>query len=101
AMPPSSSGSATDDPHVAAPTLRTGSAATLLDERPAFAWGVVSLVALIKLAVHVPALTRYGWFRDEFYYLVCADHLALGYVDQPPLSIALLALWRATFGESP
>ena len=69
-------------------------------ERRPIAWGVLSLVALLKLAVHVPALTQYGWFRDELYYLVCADHLAFGYVDQPPLSIALLAAWRAAFGES-
>jgi len=42
----------------------------------------------------------YGYFRDELYYLACSDHLALGYVDQPPLSIALLAAWRWIFGDS-
>ena len=42
----------------------------------------------------------YGYFRDELYYLACADHLAPGYVDQPPLSIAFLALWRWMFGDS-
>ena len=36
---------------------------------------------------------RYGIFRDEFYYLACARRLAWGYVDHPPLSIALLALF--------
>jgi 4-amino-4-deoxy-L-arabinose transferase-like glycosyltransferase len=43
---------------------------------------------------------RYPVFRDEFYYLACADHLAWGYVDHPPLSIAVLAAWRALFGDS-
>ena len=43
---------------------------------------------------------RYPIFRDEFYYLACADHLAWGYVDHPPLSIAVLAAWRALFGDS-
>lgn len=38
---------------------------------------------------------RYGIFRDELYYLACARRLAWGYVDHPPLSIALLRL----FGE--
>lgn len=33
---------------------------------------------------------RYGYFRDELYYLACARHLAFGYVDQPPM-IALVA----------
>ena len=42
----------------------------------------------------------YGIFRDEFYYLACADHLALGYVDHPPLSIYLLKLHTSLFGDS-
>ncbi len=42
----------------------------------------------------------YGIFRDELYYLACADHLAWGYVDQPPLSIFLLAAVRAVIGDS-
>jgi hypothetical protein len=69
-------------------------------ERPPFAWGTVAAVATSGLVLHLLALVHYGWFRDEFYYLVCADHLAWGYVDQPPLSIAFLALWRGVFGES-
>ncbi|HEY3402022.1 MAG TPA: glycosyltransferase family 39 protein [Ohtaekwangia sp.] len=42
----------------------------------------------------------YGFFRDELYYLACSDHLALGYVDQPPFSIYLLKLSRLIFGDS-
>ncbi|TMQ72051.1 MAG: glycosyltransferase family 39 protein [Candidatus Eisenbacteria bacterium] len=57
-------------------------------------------LALGALGLHLLALTRYGWFRDELYYVACARRLAWGYVDQPPLSIALLALIRAIFGES-
>jgi 4-amino-4-deoxy-L-arabinose transferase-like glycosyltransferase len=56
--------------------------------------------ALAKLAIHLLVLTRYGWFRDELYYVVCARHPAWGYVDHPPLSIAVLALVRAVCGES-
>ena len=55
--------------------------------------------AALALLVHLPFLTRYGWFRDELYYVACARHLAWGYVDHPPLSIALLALWRFLFGD--
>lgn len=36
----------------------------------------------------------YPVFRDEFYCLACADHLAWGSVDHPPLSIVVLAAWR-------
>jgi hypothetical protein len=56
--------------------------------------------ALAKLALQLATITRYGYFRDEFYYLACTEHLAWGYVDHPPLSIALLAAWRALFGDS-
>ena len=56
--------------------------------------------ALAKVALHLPALTQYGWFRDEFYYVACARHLAWGYVDHPPLSIAVLAAVRVVAGDS-
>src|SRR5512132_867892 len=60
----------------------------------------LSLIALALLGLLLACLTRYGWFRDEFYYLACADRPAAGYVDQPPLSIWVLGAWRALFGES-
>jgi hypothetical protein len=59
----------------------------------------LALVAATVL-VHLPAMARYGWFRDELYYVSCAKRLAWGYVDQPPLSIALLAAWRQVAGDS-
>jgi hypothetical protein len=57
------------------------------------------LFPALALLVHLPALTHYGWFRDELYYVACSKHLAWGYVDQPPLSLVLLALWRFLFGD--
>lgn len=45
-------------------------------------------------------LGPYREFIDELYYLACARHLAWGYVDHPPLSIAILALVRAVAGDS-
>jgi hypothetical protein len=62
--------------------------------------GVVAFAVLVVVALHASALTRYGYFRDEMYYLACAQHLAFGYVDHPPLSIGVLALVRATLGPS-
>ena len=54
----------------------------------------------VKLVFHVCTAGRYGIFRDELYYLACSEHLAWGYVDQPPL-IALVAwIARHVFGES-
>lgn len=42
----------------------------------------------------------YGYFIDEVYFIACSKHLAFGYIDQPPLSIALLAILRWLFGTS-
>lgn len=56
--------------------------------------------ALFALLLGVAFAGGYGWFRDELYYLACSEHLAWGYVDQPPLSPALLALWRGVAGDS-
>lgn len=44
--------------------------------------------------------TRYGYFRDALYYLACADHLAFGYVDQPPLFPFIAWIARHTLGTS-
>lgn len=54
----------------------------------------------VKLLLHLVAITRYGYFRDELYYLASTEHLAWGYVEHPPLSIALLALVRSILGDS-
>ena len=60
------------------------------------------VLAAAKLLFHlaVNLFGGYGIFRDELYYLACADRLAWGYVDQPPLSIFLLAAVRAVLGDS-
>ena len=63
-------------------------------------WRIVAAFVAAKLVFHVVTAPGYGWFRDELYYLACADHLALGYVDHPPLSIVVLAATRAAFGDS-
>ncbi|HJY76619.1 MAG TPA: hypothetical protein VKE95_08300, partial [Burkholderiales bacterium] len=68
--------------------------------RPPIAWGWLALVAAVLVCVHALCLTQYGWFRDELYYLSCAHRLAWGYVDQPPLSIALLKLVVAVAGPN-
>ena len=75
---------------------------TLTQNRSADRAALVALwgPALAFLAVQVAFATTYGIFRDELYYLACADHLAWGYVDHPPLSIAVLAATRALMGEA-
>lgn len=59
-------------------------------------WGI----ALAKLLLHVYFNNRYGYFRDEFDYMSCGDHLQWGYVDQPPLIPFLVHICRAVLGDS-
>src|SRR5580700_2240771 len=57
-------------------------------------------VGAVSIALHLPGMSRYGFFRDELYYIACSEHLAWGYVDQPPL-IALIAwISRHVLGNS-
>lgn len=60
--------------------------------------GFSLLKLLIGLYAAFPGV--YGYFRDEFYYLDCASNLAWGYVDQPPLSLLILAITRSILGPS-
>jgi hypothetical protein len=64
--------------------------------------GTIVGLALLAAGVHVAvnAFGGYGWFRDELYYIACSKHLAAGYVDQPPLSIFVLAAVKFLFGDS-
>lgn len=44
------------------------------------------MVGAAVAALLLSTAGRYGIFRDEYYYLMCADHPAWGYVDHPPLA---------------
>src|SRR5215470_7370957 len=61
---------------------------------------LVLYIAGGKFLLHLLTATRYGLFRDELYYLACAQHLDWGYVDHPPLSIVVLAGARSLLGDS-
>ena len=49
---------------------------------PRAALGIAAGAAAMLLAV----AQRYGWHRDELYFLEAGQHLAWGYVDQPPFT---------------
>jgi hypothetical protein len=63
-------------------------------------WPWVYFIALIYFALHMVTATRYGYFRDALYYLACAEHLAFGYVDLPPLFPLVAWIARHTLGTS-
>ncbi|MGB6387677.1 MAG: glycosyltransferase family 39 protein [Terriglobales bacterium] len=62
----------------------------------AVAWLLAAAAVLLQMATN----GRYGYFRDELYYLALSHHLAWGYVDLAPMSPVLAYIGRALFGES-
>jgi hypothetical protein len=57
-------------------------------------------LASCKLLIQLGGINHYGFFRDELYYLACGQHLAWGYVDQPPLIAFVAWFARHWFGPS-
>jgi 4-amino-4-deoxy-L-arabinose transferase-like glycosyltransferase len=60
------------------------------------AWAMAALAVLVQVLTN----SRYGYFRDELYYLAAGDHLAFGYVDFAPLIAWLARGSRLLFGDS-
>ena len=60
------------------------------------AWSIAAVAVLPQMLTN----GRYGYFRDELYFLACGDHLAWGYVDFAPLVALLARVSRDTLGDS-
>ena len=60
------------------------------------AWLFAALAFLLQMAFS----GRYGYFRDELYYIACSRHLAFGYVDMAPLTPWLARASHYVFGDS-
>ena len=61
---------------------------------------IIAGLAGLALVVHLLTIRRYGYFRDELYYIACARHLDFGYVDLAPLSAFLLRIELILFSSS-
>jgi len=60
---------------------------------------LLAALAGFKLVLHLLLANRYGYFRDEMYFLDCGRHLAFGYVDHAPF-IALVSRAALALGGS-
>jgi hypothetical protein len=52
----------------------------------------LALIAAAAVAVELAVSARYGYHRDELYFLSAGQHLSFGYVDQPALTPLLARL---------
>ncbi len=68
------------------------------DPGPGTRWPLI--LAAVAGVAHLAVAARYGWHRDEFYYLACGLRPAWGYVDHPPLVPLLGRLGWSALGES-
>ncbi|HKF74796.1 MAG TPA: glycosyltransferase family 39 protein [Candidatus Dormibacteraeota bacterium] len=84
----------TTDPSVSLP------ARTRADHASAVPWLPVVGLAAVKVAVSMVFAGRYGWHRDELYYLASARHPALGYVDYPPVAPMIARLVQVVAPDS-
>jgi Dolichyl-phosphate-mannose-protein mannosyltransferase len=66
--------------------------------RASFAAGGVA--ALVQASIVLPFLGRYGWDRDELYFLSAAQRPAWAYVDFPPMVAWIGWAVRSVFGDS-
>jgi hypothetical protein len=67
-----------------------------LSRSMAIAWLLAGMAVLLQMATN----GRYGYFRDELYFIAASDHLAWGYVDFAPLVAFLARVSRAVLGDS-
>src|SRR5512143_1556640 len=86
--------------NISDPVDREEAMATRDTPSPRLAAGTLAALMAATLFMHAAVTGRYGYFRDELYYLASTGHLAWGYVEHPPLSIAILAIVRALLGDS-
>ncbi len=68
--------------------------------RRSYAWRAVTFVAVAVAALLAATAGHYGYHRDELYFRLLSRHLNWGFVDQPPMTPALVRAATALFGDN-
>src|SRR5919198_1571394 len=68
--------------------------------RPSIAWRWLGLLTAAFAALELATSDRYGYHRDEQYFIAIGGHPAFGYVDEPPLVPLLAHALDAVSGHS-
>ena len=63
-------------------------------------WIAVGLIAAGAFGIEMLVSARYGYVRDELYFLAAGQHPAFGYVDQPPITPLLARLSAIAGGNT-
>src|SRR5689334_4862902 len=63
-------------------------------------WAGIAVIAAAAAAAEMAVSARYGYVRDELYFLSAGQHPAFGYVDQPPLTPLLARLGATLTGNT-
>ncbi len=61
---------------------------------------ILAVLSLVKFLIHFVCISKYGYFRDELYYMACGENLDFGYVDHPPLIAIITRFSRLLLGDS-
>src|SRR5262249_16379525 len=70
------------------------------NELPSFATGPVVGIVSAAVGLLLALASRYGYHRDELYFLAASRHLDWGYVDQPPIAVLVPWLGPVPFGNT-
>ena len=63
-------------------------------------WAGIAVIAAAAFAAEMAVSARYGYVRDELYFLSAGRHWAFGYVDQPPMTPLLARLAAVAGGNT-
>ena len=60
----------------------------------------IGIIAVAAFGTEMAVSARYGYVRDELYFLAAGHHPAFGYVDQPPLTPLIARLSALLSGNT-